>query len=320
METDSPGAGTTAPPSAGDAPGGSAPAAASPADTEALWASDPVAAATAEFEAALAAEQAAGGDGGGYASGGTPPPAGEGLPAGQQPPPTGESQSPDELAQLRAENERLKAQQPQSTAAPELQRIRRFLGIEAGHEGGPTLDQLSQAISRRDYAALNAMKRPDGQTGYSLEEALDLKASIEGNQAVANDFATVAHGTAWGAIGSAFDEQVQSLGLDSKAIAEEAGKSADPLAVSKVWLSKIVEGARKAGREDGVKEWKGKHDGLQAEFTAFKAQSAGGAPRLETGGRGNGTASAAAVLALKDDEFVDRAIRGDFSGLDLSDN
>lgn len=251
--------------------------------------------------------------------------AGEGAPAtggGQPAAPAagGDQQQPaDELAALRAENERLKASAPEPAPAPEIQKIRRFTGVDPIHEGGPTLQQLDDAISRRDYAALNGMKRPDGNAGYTLEEALDLKATLEGNQQLMNDSAGVFHRIAWGAIGGAFDEHAKAVGLDPAALSEEAGKAGDPLGVSKVYLSKIVEAARKSGRDEGAKEWKGKHDGVQAEFSAYKAQAAGGAPRLEDGGRSGGLKGAAAALALADDEFTERAIRGDFAGLDLSE-
>lgn len=228
---------------------------------------------------------------------------------------------PSEIERLRAENERLKAGQQAGEPAPpkEVGDLRRFVGLDPVHEGGPTLDQLERLITARDYAGLNKLKHADGSEGFTLEEALDLKRDLEGRQQIIQSSTGLFHGMAWGAIGSAFDEQVQALGLDPKAVAEEAAKGGNPLGTSKVYLSKIVEAAKKAGREEGAREWKGRHDGLRNEFDAFKASAAGGASALESGGRGNGSRGAAAVLALSDDEFVERATRGDFAGLDLRD-
>lgn len=239
---------------------------------------------------------------------------------GQQQPPAADDAA-GELERLRAENERLKAgQQAGEQAQPkEVGDLRRFVGLDPVHEGGPTLDQLERLITARDYAGLNKLKHADGSEGFTLEEALDLKRDLEGRQQIIQASTGVFHGMAWGAIGSAFDEQVQALGLDPKAVAEEAAKGGNPLGTSKVYLSKIVEAAKKAGREEGAREWKGRHDGLRNEFDAFKASAAGGASALESGGRGNGSRGAAAVLALSDDEFVERATRGDFAGLDLRD-
>jgi hypothetical protein len=231
----------------------------------------------------------------------------------------GDQQPPDELTRLRQENERLRAGQPEPAASPEVQRIRRYVGMDAIHEGGPSLSDLDRAIQSRDYNGLYSMRRPDGSQGYTLEEAIDLKGELEGRRAILDQATGLLHGAAWGAIGSAFDEIAPTVGLDPKQLATEAASAGNPLATTRVYLTRMLEAAAKTGKDAGVKEWKGKHDSLRAEFDAYKAERAGGAAQLESGGRGNSGKSAQQLLALSDEEFVERAIRGEFAGVDMRD-
>lgn len=226
----------------------------------------------------------------------------------------------DELTRLRAENEQLRANQPPPPPHEGAQQLRRFVGLDPIHEGGPDLAAIERAITSRDYRALNEMRRPDGQYGYSLEEAIDLRAELVGRGQLMSQNAGLFHQMAWSAIGKAFDDAAAASGLDAKALADEAAASGNPLAVSAHYLDRITAAARKAGEAEGGKEWKGRHDALKAEFDAFRARTAGSAAGLESGGRGNAPRPLASVLAEADrdpEAFVERAIRGDFAHLDM---
>lgn len=226
----------------------------------------------------------------------------------------------DELTRLRAENEQLRASAPPPPPHEGAQQLRRFVGLEPIHEGGPDLAAIERAITSRDYRALNEMRRPDGQYGYSLEEAIDLRAELVGRGQLMSQNAGLFHQMAWSAIGKAFDDAAAASGLDAKALADEAAASGNPLAVSAHYLDRITAAAHKAGEAEGAREWKGRHDALKAEFDAFRARTAGSAAGLESGGRGNAPRPLASVLAEADrdpEAFVERAIRGDFAHLDM---
>lgn len=227
---------------------------------------------------------------------------------------------PDELTRLRAENEQLRAVLPPPGPSEGASEIRRFVGLDPIHEGGPDLATIERLITSRDYRGLNELRRPDGSYGYSLEEAIDLRGELVGRGQLLSKNAGLFHGMAWGAIGKAFDDTAASLGLDPKALADEAAAGSNPLAVSAHYLERIAAAAHKAGEASGSKEWKGRHDALKAEFDAFRARTAGQAAGLESGGRGNSPRPMVAVLAEADrdpEAFVERAIRGDYANLDM---
>lgn len=265
-----------------------------------------------------------------FADAGSAPPAeeeersGQSEPSETAPEPAGAPETPDdELARLRTENEQLKGAMAPPSPPKGVADLRRFTGLDPIHEGGPTLEQIARMADERDYRGLNELRRPDGSYGYSLEEALDVKRELLARQHLISNTSGIFHDMAWSAIGAAFDQTATELGLDPAELAKQAAGSGSPLAVSGQYLGAIKEAAFKAGKDAGVKEWKAKHDSLHADFEAYKAQAAGSAAGLESGGRGQhgrgGFERIMADAARDEDEFVERAIRGEYAGLDLSD-
>lgn len=233
----------------------------------------------------------------------SPPPAPPETPA-----PTPETSSESRVSSLET---------ARASGLDALPEVRRHIGLDAVYEGGPTYDHLADLIERRDYQGLAQLRRADGSYGYSLEEAIDVRRELNGRRAILGQQVGVAHQTAWSAIGAAFDGVAKEAGLDPDQLSAGAPKGADALGVTRYYLDQIRAAERKAAQ----KEYKGRIDALETELKAARTGIAASTEPLERGGSGrlNG---AAAVLKLADsdpDAFVERALRGEFEGVDMSD-